>query len=369
MIKDLLKDKTQIEKATIKGQEIVKIAPLVKTTRGALKIKIRNVNAIEGGLEVYLRAWDLDGNQYGFGKDGTIDIERFRVMNPPILVDDANGGIVRESIDSSTGETIIRKLREDPKEALLQSLEHTIGLVAKDGSNIVAGKVGKTTTTLFPAAGAVAPADGRIGVHSGDETLTTLRDTGGSATKFFNMTETTEGIAELRASTTTDQFRQLVRGGMAFDLSVVGSDTISSAILSIFGGSTTKANGLGGSPEIDITSFSPASFSTWATSDYAIANFGSDVYGSVTYAAWSDSGYNDFTFSAAGRTYLEGGTTKAVCSRVDWEVNNSFGGSWASMADLVVQGFYADESGTSKDPKLVVEHAEAVDTSAFFNFM
>jgi hypothetical protein len=32
----------------------------------------------------------------GLGKDGSVEIERFRFFNPTILVDDPNGSVVRE---------------------------------------------------------------------------------------------------------------------------------------------------------------------------------------------------------------------------------------------------------------------------------
>src|SRR3990167_1069334 len=40
----------------------------------------------------------------GFGADGSVEIERFRIYNPPILVDDPNGTIIREWTDEITKE-------------------------------------------------------------------------------------------------------------------------------------------------------------------------------------------------------------------------------------------------------------------------
>src|SRR3990167_4451732 len=86
--------------------------------------------------------WTPGGKQVGFGKDGTVDIERFVFINPPILVSDPNGDIIREWTDDTTGELKQRKLRESPQEALLQSLAHTISVKKeKFGSErIVRGK-------------------------------------------------------------------------------------------------------------------------------------------------------------------------------------------------------------------------------------
>ena len=59
-----------------------------------------------------------------------------------------------------TKEVTIRKLREDPEQALQESLAHTINVVAKPDTNIVTGKVGRTTSTFYSSAG-----DGFIGYY------------------------------------------------------------------------------------------------------------------------------------------------------------------------------------------------------------
>jgi len=119
-----------------------------------LEIEIIEVNIIEGGVEVFARAWNENG-QIGFGKDGTVDIERFRIFNPPVLVADDNGNIERggEFLDSIQEDSPFRYYREDAEEALLQSLEQTINTISKHGSSkIVSGKRGNTTTTFYPDA-------------------------------------------------------------------------------------------------------------------------------------------------------------------------------------------------------------------------
>ena len=77
-------------------------------------IEILEVKVIEEGIEVLARAWGIDGDVIGFGKDGSVEIERFKIYNPPILVEDPiNGSIIRENINSITKEVTHRKLRED----------------------------------------------------------------------------------------------------------------------------------------------------------------------------------------------------------------------------------------------------------------
>ena len=111
------------------------------------------METIDGGVQVFARAWDANG-QIGFGSDGTVEIERFIIINPPILVPDENGDIERTTTDSLTGQTWTFTYREDPQEALLQSLEHIIEVKQQKfgDEKIVADKVGNTTTTIYPDA-------------------------------------------------------------------------------------------------------------------------------------------------------------------------------------------------------------------------
>src|SRR3990167_768249 len=107
------------DKANLKGVEIAKLGPQprqnVKFSGVDVDIEITSITAIEGGVELLARAWE-NGKQIGFGPDGSVDLERFRFFNPPILVDDPNGDIVREWTDDITGELKQRKLREAPQE-------------------------------------------------------------------------------------------------------------------------------------------------------------------------------------------------------------------------------------------------------------
>jgi hypothetical protein len=150
---DQLENKTATERANIKAAEIAKIGSIPPTSRKSYDIEVVSFEPIEGGVQVFARAWDANG-QIGFGSDGTVDIERFIIINPPILVPDEDGSIERTTTDSRTGQTWTFTYREDPQEALLQSLEHTIEVKQqKFGSdNIVAERVGNTTTTIYPDA-------------------------------------------------------------------------------------------------------------------------------------------------------------------------------------------------------------------------
>lgn len=162
-----LTGKSAKEAANLKAQAIVDMVrsqasenapielPMIpKTKRGDYDIEILDVQKIEGGVEVFARAWQ-DKDQIGFGKDGSVDIERFRFINPPVYVEDPKGDIVIESIDEFTGEVSVTKLRLDPQEKLLQRLAEVIAVKKEKSttSQIKPGKIGNTTTTVDFTAG------------------------------------------------------------------------------------------------------------------------------------------------------------------------------------------------------------------------
>ena len=94
-IHDALFDKSAAERAEIKSAALANAFPTgeyTDTTYG-LRIKVDSIAKIHGGIELYARAWK-DNEPLGFGADGSVEIERFKIYNPPILVEDPNGSIV-----------------------------------------------------------------------------------------------------------------------------------------------------------------------------------------------------------------------------------------------------------------------------------
>ncbi len=117
--------------------------------RGRYTLAILRASIDAGVVEVFARAY-RDGAQLGFGPDGTVDVERFVIVNPPLLVPDPAGDIVRMQRDWSTGEMVESRYRVDVAEALLSVLADMVRRSAKNGKNIVPGKEGRTTYTFLP---------------------------------------------------------------------------------------------------------------------------------------------------------------------------------------------------------------------------
>src|SRR3990167_992251 len=142
MIKDLLEGKTSQEKSRIKSEEISKLNHVGKFTKDTLEVEILSLEKIEvngqSGVQIFAKAWK-DGKQLGFG-DGTVEIERFRIFNPPIMVDDPNGDIIIEyrepSSISKDGVVKQRILKEDPIQSTRNTLIDIIRATSKEGSKI-----------------------------------------------------------------------------------------------------------------------------------------------------------------------------------------------------------------------------------------
>ena len=134
-----------------KGVELEKIGSVIKTTRPKLKIEIESITATYFGCEVYVKAWDLNDTPIGFGKDGSIEIERIRLaMNQGLSFMYVKDPVGEVSISerNEKGIEVITKMRQDPKEALMRRLENVITDIGTVGSKIKVGTRGNTVTVI-----------------------------------------------------------------------------------------------------------------------------------------------------------------------------------------------------------------------------
>lgn len=362
-IEDILQNKDAKQKADIKAREIVKLNNIQKTKIGDYYIEIISINKYltplgNAGVEVLVKSWDKNDKQLGFGKDGTVEIERFRIINPPILIPDDNGNIERQ-IEMPDGNFIVKKYREDLTEALLQSLEHTIKVKKQifDDKKIIKNKIGSTTLTAYPAAGANAPVDGRIErVSSIDEDWATLLAGTGDTPSATNSSM----LARIQTSATTDQYQKLSYALAGFDTSSIGSDNVDSGTVSTWG--IGKRNQLGSSIGLTLIEASPAAENTIANGD--MQNFGTTRFATdVAYASYdgTDSSYTDQTLNASGEAHIDKGGNTFFGWKLDFVFDNNEP-TWASVQEDYFFFYTADQTGTSNDPKLVVEHSEAAVT-------
>lgn len=305
-----------------------------------LEIEIVDTELIEGGIAVFARAWD-GAVQIGFGADGSVDIERFRFYNPPILVPDENGVIVRTFTDPE-GVEHTDKYREDPEQALLLGLKEVINLVGKDGSNVVAGKIGNTTSTFYPVAGANSPVDGGS-ARTGQGSWSAARDTASGTSA-----SPTDALYYVAGENEGGGSYGVYRLFTCFDTSSIpDGDTISSATVSLYGGGGV------GSQTVGVTQSTLASTANVVTGDFDGITVNSPAEG-ATRQSYNASAYNNFALNSTGRSWINKTGVTQFCFRDEKDIDNVTPPS----SPRQYKGFYmADETGTTKDPKLVVEHA------------
>lgn len=343
----LLVNKTATEKAQIKAKEIAKLNFVGKHKIGDIEMEIQSLTEIEGGIEVYARAWK-GGKQLGFG-DGTVDIERFRIFNPPALIDDPLGTIIREYINSLTGVLTKRTLREDPFNAVLISLSHTVSVSGKLNTEIIKGSVGHTTNTYYPDAHTETnTVDGQLGQTGNTTDWLSLVDGAGNYADDTDW-RMTAGYECTAGGNYWLPYRIITLFNTA---DLTSGATISSATYSLYG--QAIANSLGASLVINVYSSAPASNTALVAGDFDSLGTTAFCDSGIAVASITTSGYNNFALNASGLAAISKTSITKLGSRdATYDVGRATPPRGASGTGKVI--FYsADQTGTANDPKLVV---------------
>ena len=346
------------ERGTVKGREIAKIGTIAKVQRSNYWIQVTDMKAIQNGVQIFAKVWNNNDQQVGFGKDGTVDIERFIIINPPVLVPDPNGTVIREHIDRDTQEVVQVKYREDLTEAVLQVLEHTITVKSEKygPGNIIPGKVGNTTTTVYPDPHTESTSvDGLIEYDNGSgggESWVTVHD----ATAGSGASDTTPAnLCAYAREYSSGSTYALARALFLFDTSSIpDNDSVSSATMSLYVSSVNDGDN-DGLDYVNIYTTTPASNTALVTGDY-------DQFGTTAQATAIDIGnittsaYNDWILNSTGLTNISKTGITKFGTREGHDAENS-----AISVDLRndISCNYADTAGTTSDPKLVVEHSNS----------
>lgn len=201
--------------------------------------------------------------------------------------------------------------------------------------------------------------DGRVSrIISAGESFSTLRDSAGNNAADSGTTIDTQ--LQSLSTTTPNLYRDFSRGIFLFDTSSLPDDaTISNATISFYG--SAKFTTLG-SPDFHVASSSPASNTALANSDYG--NIGRLSFGSIANASFSTSGYNDITLDSNGIGVISLTGISKYSTQISWDINNSFGGTWGSFKQSLFRVYGADQTGTTKDPKLTVTYTSSGGSAA-----
>ena len=342
-LENLLKNKDSKERASLKAKEIAKVAFRGKYKKDKLEIEIIDIQEIEGGVSVYAKAWN-GKKQLGFGKDGSVEIERFNIYNPPILVPDENGDIERKWTNED-GKKEVRRLREDPEEALKRALFDVVPLVGKDDTKIVKGKRGNTVSTFYPDPNTESSShDGRHYISN------STYSTANGASDSSSVSDSDATWYPVANSDRGSVF-EIRRGQFLFDTSAMDGDTVDSATLSIYGNQTTYD---ADDDKVNIYAVSTASNTAISTADFG--NFGTSAFSTqIDISSWTTGAYNDFALNTSGiANIVVDGISKFGFRSVKDVANTA-----PSVGRNEVGCYFADQSGTSTDPKLVVERSSS----------
>ena len=302
-------------------------------TRGRYGISILKGKVSGGQVELFARVF-RDGEPIGFGPDGSVDVERFVVVNPPVLVKDDVGDVPLIRRDRS-GKQIETRYRVDLLESVSDALADMILKAGKPGAAIVPGKEGRTTYTIFSN----AANDGYV--NSENATYATAR----------------AGSSLIATANTADIFiGQLQSGsfgvyeGFVNFTTSAASGTITSATLSLYGqfdGSDTDFTVNARNSDYTAGGLTTADWIAGASlsGQTLLATF-------ATSGGWSDAAYNSFTSQAAFLTNInQSGNTGIILSSSRHEGNNAPGTGTFEY----VGAYGAAQTGTTNDPRLVIE--------------
>ena len=350
-IKKQLKDKTQKEKANIKSVELAKVKIEEKFIKDELEIEIiGNIEEIDGGIQLFAKAWK--GNkQLGFGKDGTVEIERFRFFNPPTLVDDKNGDIIKKCISEITKKVEERILKYDREEVVKQILRDAVEWFGIENTKIEIGKVGKTASTFYSDTD-----DGYVKSNSNSwASLRAGTSVGGSKI-----------VTELGDFRISDWYSYiwLFRYSGNFDTSALSGQIVNSASLNIYWdslavGSFSSHNGW----QATVSSLAGANVDAWWDSYTAVLSACS-----AETRLGTSAGYVAFTLTSAGLAKIQKESTTYMGITPYWDIVNTDPNQSGGVKNDNGRLYFADYdgAGTTRDPKLMVEHEEEPQTGGNF---
>ena len=157
------------------------------------------------------------------------------------------------------------------------------------------------------------------------------------------------------ADTVSANWTRNTRGGLVFNTTTLpDGDFIAHAVLSIYG--KLKQHDLGGTgPDVNIYGFTPAGNEALVVGDYT--QFGSVAFSTaISYTPWTVSAYNDFILNDSGCNAISTtDATKFMFMNANFDAAQ-VSPNWNTGATSKIDGWAAEQTGTSNDPKLELWH-------------
>lgn len=213
---------------------------------------------------------------------------------------------------------------------------------------------GYSTLTVYPQAGGGGgnvTCDGRVSRGGVSESWSVIRTGAGTDAEY---TASLQTFITISSTGTENQWYLLLRSIFTFDTSALGAGvSISDATFSLYGSS--KADDLGALPNMNCYAASPANDNVLVAADYQQA--GSVVLSAaIPYTAFNIFGYNNFVQNASGLNNInKTGVTRIGVRNANYDVAN-IEPSWAGSATSSFVGYFADYTGVTQDPKLIITY-------------
>jgi hypothetical protein len=168
--------------------------------------------------------------------------------------------------------------------------------------------------------------------------------------------DTTGYACSLQAGSTSNTFNYMRRSYFLFDTSsITSSGTITGSIFSIYPNNVYFV--ALGNPTLDVVSSNPTSNTGLVSADFNISRFGTGTsFGSSSFSNFSTGDYRSVTLNESGIAAINKTSVTKFGTLSSWDRTGTFGGTWTYPGTSIVQCRYADYTGTSSDPKLVVNY-------------
>ena len=241
----------------------------------------------------------------------------------------------------------------------LHKLAFTIPSLLKPEMSPLFVPVMLTTDSFYPDANPESTSvDGSITAGGSDKTWTNIISESG-----LEASDSSEFgyYCAIYTGASADTWRYLMRSMFLFDTSSLpNDDTVDSATLSLYG--TSKRDQISIAPDLNVYAASPSSNTSLSSSDFD--KFGSTAFSTaITYNNFSTTGYNDFSLNASGIAAIsKTGISKFGVRNANYDAAGSSPTYTAWDQDSKISGYFAENTGTSEDPKLTVTHSAAVST-------
>ncbi len=218
---------------------------------------------------------------------------------------------------------------------------------------VPAWNLGFDSLTVYPNAHTESTSvDGWAADVANDKAWADMQDEPGNRA---GDTDTYGIVTKIGASATTNQYESIYRGIFLFDTSgLTASATLSAAVMSLY--SARGSSDLSGTNDICVYSSTPASNTAVASGDFDSLGTTelSDVVAEATWVA--SEAYRAFTLNASGKAAVSlTGVTKLGVRNHTHDAHNSAPG-WVSRYTMYLSAYFADNTGDTKDPKLVITY-------------